>query len=85
MIVLTLIIFAAVVLPLIIRLFGFSRWLTFGLSIFPSFCVFGFFLIRRDIELGPHGGFPAWMISGIVFGVCLFFSGITVITMSDKS
>jgi hypothetical protein len=79
MIILSLALILAGVLSRIVRRLGRSKMFALSVALTPAAGAFMFFLIRRDIEIGPHGGiFPAWIAAGVVLALSAIVGAITI-------
>jgi hypothetical protein len=79
MITLTLALVLAVVLSAVFRRLGRPKMFALGAALTPGVGAFVFFLVRRDIEIGPHGGiFPAWIAAGVILALSAIVSAVTV-------
>jgi hypothetical protein len=69
----------AVVVSAVVRRLGRPKLFAFIVALTPAIGAFIFFLIRRDIEIGPHGGiFPAWIAAGVALALSAIVSAVTV-------
>ncbi len=79
MIILTLALVLAVVLSTVVRRLGRPKMFAVAVALTPALAAFIFFLVRRDIEIGPHGGiFPAWIAAGVILALSAIVSAVTV-------
>ena len=85
MLILTLIIFLSLVLSVVARRCGASRWFAVGLPTLPALGAFIYFAIRHDIDIGPHGGIvPAWIVAGIVLLIVAVVSFIAAVAVRGR-
>ena len=66
MTILTLALVLALVLSVIVRRLGCSKLFAVVIALIPALVTFIFFLVRRDIEIGPHGGIISARIAAVV-------------------
>jgi hypothetical protein len=79
MIILTFALVLAVVLSVFVRRLGRPKMFAVAVALTPALTAFIFFLVRHDIDIGPHGGiFPAWIAAGVVLALSAIASVVTV-------
>ena len=79
MIILTLALVLTVVLSVVVRRLGRPKMFAVAIALTPALAAFIFFLVRQDIEIGPHGGiFPAWIAAGVILALSAIVSAVIV-------
>ncbi|MBL9127791.1 MAG: hypothetical protein JNL97_09095 [Verrucomicrobiales bacterium] len=86
MLVFLIVVGSALALSAWVRGLGAPTWLVVGVPSLPTFGVFLYYVVRNDIDLGPHGGIvAAWKVWGVLWAaVVLLGYGAAVIVRGRR-